>query len=491
MTVADDSRELLRLFVVGGAEDAFAELVRRHLDLVYSTALRRCGGDGAVAKDVAQIVFTDLARKARRLPRNVILPGWLYRHTIFVSGSWIRSESRRRQREAIAMDLDAPRDNPDWSAIAPVLEGAMQELPGRDRDALVLRFLDQHSFAHVGEHLGVSEDAARMRVARALDRLRGLLRRRGIGSTATALAMVLGQHATTAAPASLASTITAGALASAVAALAPSTTALGILHMTTLTKITVGTAAVLTAGALTTAWIDHRENAHLEAQLASERSATASLRADLEAARLPAAGRKEDAGRDDQRQVELMSLRDKAARLRETEGELTRLRDENQRLQANLAKASAAAQTGRQTETTAESNPEAEAARGLALARMNYAKFWGMALMEYAAAHQGQMPNQMQDAAEFFPKDWRSTMSAFDPNHFEIVYRGSVDALANPAATIILREKEAYMPPADGEVPKRYARTYLFADGHSEIHSAPNGDFTAWESQHMVGEPPR
>src|SRR6476619_450654 len=98
--------QLLAEFAREGSETAFSELVRRHIDLVYATALRIVGGDAHLAKDVAQRVFIDLTQKAEGLPRDVVLAGWLYRHTSFTASKMVRSEQRRRNRELIAAEMN-------------------------------------------------------------------------------------------------------------------------------------------------------------------------------------------------------------------------------------------------------------------------------------------------------------------------------------------------------------------------------------------------
>ena len=133
MNTFADTESLLREYVDRGSETAFEELVCRHVNLVYSAAFRRCGGDAALAAESTQAVFTDLARKAGSLPPKVVLAGWLYRHAGFVAAALVRSEHRRRRRERTAMELQALQPDTDWSHIAPVLEDAMQELSDRDR----------------------------------------------------------------------------------------------------------------------------------------------------------------------------------------------------------------------------------------------------------------------------------------------------------------------------------------------------------------------
>src|ERR1700722_4312114 len=91
--------ELLRRYAEAGSEAAFAELVQRYVDLVYSAALRQVNGDAHLAQDVSQAVFTDLARKAAALSRHEVLTGWLYTGTHFAATKAVRSESRRRTHE--------------------------------------------------------------------------------------------------------------------------------------------------------------------------------------------------------------------------------------------------------------------------------------------------------------------------------------------------------------------------------------------------------
>lgn len=227
MNAPTDGLELLREYQTTGSEAAFAALVRRYLDLVYSVALRRSGGDVTLASEVAQTVFIDLARRSQN-PRGheskavfatTSLGGWLYRHTSYVSATAIRSESRRRQREETAMQLLNQTDSIDWTRVAPLLDDALAELSDADRDALVLRFFEKETFARIGSRLGASEDAARMRVERALNRLREQLTRRDITSTTAALASALSAFGIIPAPAGLLSSVTAVAFSQSPVAL--------------------------------------------------------------------------------------------------------------------------------------------------------------------------------------------------------------------------------------------------------------------------------
>src|SRR5260221_14117309 len=171
-----DDAESLRRYAGNRDEDAFAELVRRHLGLVYHAALRQCGGDVHRAEDVAQTVFTDLARKAAKLARRPVLAGWLYTSTRYAASQAVRGEARRqaREQEAHAMNellADTPAHGEpvaEWERLRPVIDDALHALSERDREAVLLRFFESRAFAEAGAKLFLSEDAARMRVERPL-----------------------------------------------------------------------------------------------------------------------------------------------------------------------------------------------------------------------------------------------------------------------------------------------------------------------------------
>jgi DNA-directed RNA polymerase specialized sigma24 family protein len=129
-----ENAALLRNYVENGSDSAFGQLVSRYFDLVYSAALRLVAGDAHLAQDVAQTVFTDFARKARTLPADVLLGGWLYQHTCFTASKAVRSERRRQARERLAVEMNLQTDPPevDWHQLAPVLEEAMSHLKTAD-----------------------------------------------------------------------------------------------------------------------------------------------------------------------------------------------------------------------------------------------------------------------------------------------------------------------------------------------------------------------
>ena len=194
---------LLSEYVRSGSETAFESLVRRHLNMVYSAALRQAG-QVEVAEEVSQAVFVLLARKAPKLTSSVLVPGWLYRTACFMARRSVENQARRRaiENEAAKMNLLDTKDEV-WSRILPHVDAAMSDLGEMDRNALVLRFLQQRSFREVAESLGMSEDAAKKRVTRALDKLRNLLDRRGVTVTLTAIAAALTANSVEAAPVTL------------------------------------------------------------------------------------------------------------------------------------------------------------------------------------------------------------------------------------------------------------------------------------------------
>src|SRR3954469_19196279 len=169
-----EDRELLDQFVKGDSQGAFRALVERHLPVVYSAA-RRMVGDPHLAEEVAQMVFTTLAQKAKSIRPPQVLGGWLYNTTRHLSMHAIRTEQRRREREQTAFAMQSLDSGSETLEIAEHLEPAMSELEPEDRDALVLRYLADRGLREVGSELGVSEEAARKRVSRALERLRAVL----------------------------------------------------------------------------------------------------------------------------------------------------------------------------------------------------------------------------------------------------------------------------------------------------------------------------
>lgn len=200
---------LLRLYRETRNEEAFAELVRRRLGLVYSAALRQIPEDAQVAEEISQSVFVELVRKADTLVRHPALAGWLYTTACRMAADQRRRRIRNQLRECTMATLPEPAGEPsaDWNDLRPILDEVMLELPVTDRHAVLLRYFEQRNFLAIGKELDLSEDAARMRVARALDHLRERLASRGVKSTATALAGTLLAQTMTPIPMRLAPTV--------------------------------------------------------------------------------------------------------------------------------------------------------------------------------------------------------------------------------------------------------------------------------------------
>lgn len=194
--------ELLRLYAESRNERAFRECVERHAGMVHAAALRQVN-DASLAEDITQRVFTHLARKASSFSAKVPLAAWLHRATRNESLHALRQQRlrARREHEAAASMNDIETPPPSWDSLRPVLDEALHRLGETDRQALLLRFFQGLELRSVGEQLGLSENAARMRVSRALDKLRRGLARRGIRSTSAALSVTLAAHAAEAAPA--------------------------------------------------------------------------------------------------------------------------------------------------------------------------------------------------------------------------------------------------------------------------------------------------
>lgn len=279
--------ELLRRYAQTRAEAAFAELVQRQVHLVYSAALRQVHGDAHLAQDVCQSVFADLARKAAGIiatePQQS-LTGWLYTSTHYAAAKAIRTESRRRHREekfmrettsepAGAAALPAAGADLEWERLRPELDAAMHELKAGDRDALLLRFFEKKSFAEVGARLQLTENAARMRVERALDKLRAAFARRGVAVSGT-LATAISANAVQLAPAGLAASLISTSLMATTGAVG----GVSILKYLVMTKLQTGIlGAILIAGIATPVALHHAAEVKLQQQKETLRQRDAEL----------------------------------------------------------------------------------------------------------------------------------------------------------------------------------------------------------------------
>lgn len=424
-----DSQSLLAAYAKTGSEPAFRELLTHYIDLVYSAAVRLVGSDVELAKDVAQTVFIDLARKARNLPQDVMLGGWLHHHTVFVASTLLRGERRRQARERQVVEMNALQDHTkeNLAQIAPILDEAIDQLGAEDRTAILLRFFEQCDFPSVGQALGSNEEAARKRVARALEKLHLLLQRRGVSLSAAALATLLATEAVAAAPAGLAVGL-AGTVLSSAAACGTAISVLKIMNMTTLKLGVVG--AIVVGGVATPLAIQHQS-------LVKQRKENQALRQQVEQMANVAAEndrlsnsvvRAHSATSDDQLR-ELLRLRGEVGMLRSQSNQLERLQAENRRLQASLAK------TGPNPEAQAVDSESAQ--RETAIARMNDAKLLVLGQLLYANDNTQQVARSL-DQLEPYLHDKTPSLTA--TNQFELVYQGSLQDIQNPSQIIVVRE---------------------------------------------------
>ena len=248
--MSDTNLQLLSRYTRHHAEEAFAELVRRHVDLIHSAALRQVRSS-QLAEEVAQSVFLDLAHQAKHLAPDTILTAWLYEVTRRTAIDVVRREARRQLREQIATEMNAMNATAaDWTHIEPLLDEAMHALDATDRAAVLLRYFENKSLREVGAALGTSDDAAQKRVSRAVERLREYFNKHGVSVGASGLAVVLLANAVQAAPVGLALTIsTAAALTGTAIVTTATTTATNAIAMTTMQKTLIAAALTVAVGA--------------------------------------------------------------------------------------------------------------------------------------------------------------------------------------------------------------------------------------------------
>ncbi len=275
----NDSQPLLAEYATTGSEAAFREIVSRYVDFVYSTAWRLVNGNSQLAEDVTQMVFISLAKNARALSSHVLLGGWLHQRTFHLATKAARSERRRqiREREAAAMNKLHDDSHDPWREVAPVLDEAITQLAPADRTAILLRFFERRDFRSVADALGGHEDAARMRVNRALQKLHTLLKARGASLSTATLASVLAAETFVAAPPALATAAATAALASA-----STGTAITFLNIMTMTKLKAGLTTALVLALATTAVVQHRSRASLRRENQSLRDQVTQLNTDNE-----------------------------------------------------------------------------------------------------------------------------------------------------------------------------------------------------------------
>jgi len=253
--------DLLRRYAGQHSEAAFAALVSRHVNLVYSAALRKTANPD-LAEEITQDVFVILARKAGRIPEKTILPGWLYQTARLTASSFLKREARRvRREEEASMQTELAPDE-TWTQLAPLLEDAMGQLREKERAVVVLRFFGNKSFVEAAKISGLSDNAVQKQVHRALEKMHRYLAKRGVSSTTAFIAGAISTNSVHAAPAALAKSVTAVAIAKGAAASGSALTLIkGALKIMAWTKaktaILVGVVVVLGAGTTTPIIIHH------------------------------------------------------------------------------------------------------------------------------------------------------------------------------------------------------------------------------------------
>jgi RNA polymerase sigma factor (sigma-70 family) len=251
--MVNDDMALVREFAVRQSERAFETLVARHVNLVYSVTLRQVR-DPQLAEEVTQAVFIILARKAASLGPKTILSAWLCRTARYASADALKSQRRRqrREQEVCMQSLLNETESSAWMQIAPLLDTAMAQLGEKDHNAVVLRFLEGRDFKDVSAALGTSEDGAKMRVSRALEKLRKFFARRGVTLSAAVIAGAVSANSVQAAPMGLAVTISATAVKGSAVAATTLTLVEGALKIMAWAKaktaIVIGAAAILATG---------------------------------------------------------------------------------------------------------------------------------------------------------------------------------------------------------------------------------------------------
>ncbi len=252
-----DDMEWLREYASQKSEEAFERVVRRHINFVYSAALRQMW-DPHRAEEVTQAAFIILAQKAASVRPDTVLSGWLFNTVRFIAATEFRSAARRRRYEQEAYMESLTQGGGDeaiWQHLVPHLDKCLAELGDKDRQAVLLRFFEQKSFLEVGLALGTNEDAATKRARRAVEKLRLSFMKRGVVLSTAAIAGLLSAHGVQAAPAALASSVNALAVVHGATATSSTATLIkGTLKLMAWTKLktaAIGAGILLVAGLTT------------------------------------------------------------------------------------------------------------------------------------------------------------------------------------------------------------------------------------------------
>jgi len=467
--------ELLTRFARTGEEAAFATLVTRHVNLVWSAA-RRFTGDDTLAGEVTQAVFIILAQKAGRLSAKTVLTGWLYQTARLTAANALKENRRRQQREHQAYmeaTLTPNETNEAWQQLAPVLDEVMHGLRTADRDAVLLRYFENKSLADVGAALGVTEDAARVRVNRALEKLRFLLSKQGVVLGGTAIAGTVLVNSVQAAPVGLAAKIAATAM------LAGTTFTTTAIVMTTMQK----TLIILTIAASVGVGIYQAKEAakaRAEVQMLQPLAEQIQqLQMENNQATNTIAGLQEELATNDKNNLELLKLRGEVGLLQRATNELGELREANRQIVKEFNDLIQSQPTPEQISQAAFNRKHIQT--------INAAKFFNLTMRVLAADNNNIYPTNFNE--EFVnqlttvnlpsgsTKDMTNWLSTF-----EFMPGVTSAQLAEKFPNgIILREKVARQTP-DG----KWERVYSYADGSAWYQTSDDGNFDAFEQQHTI-----
>ncbi len=314
--MSDTDSNLVTQFAQHNSQDAFTALVDRHLNLVYSAALRQVRSP-QLAEEIAQSVFADLATQATRLKLDTILTAWLYQVTRRTAIDVIRRESRRQARERLAAEMTAMNTSADWTQIEPLLDEAMDSLDETDRAAVLLRFFENKSLREVGAALGTSDDAAQKRVSRALDQLREYFGKRGATVAATGLVLIISANAVQAAPVGLAAAISTAAFTGATLATSAIAATTKTIAMSTSQKlIFAGTLAAALGFAIVEAQKLSSAKSQLSALKQTQRELAQSIASDKTNYQQRIADLQSENSRLNKNSTELLRLRNEVTKLR-------------------------------------------------------------------------------------------------------------------------------------------------------------------------------